>query len=85
MATMEIMSGLEWEVMTTEITDAQLDDAQPSDLKRMLDVAEVERMCAMNKGYFEIARDVSAMEKLIKAQQRINDNRASLKHGCICG
>lgn len=82
--TMRIL-GVDHKLCSLNLSREQITDANPATLKRYIDLSEMELAIAQDKGLETYAFGIGNVLKELRAQRRVNDNRASLEHGCICG
>lgn len=82
--TMRIL-GVDYRLCSLNLTREQIESASPSTLKRYIDLSEMELKLARIHDRDDFIYSIKNILRELKAQRKINDNRASLEHGCICG
>jgi hypothetical protein len=77
--------GVDYRLCSLNLTREMIEEANPSTLKRYIDLSDMELGLARDKGLETFIYGIENVLRELRAQRRVNDNRASLEHGCICG
>ena len=77
--------GVDFRLLTSAITRAEIEHASSSRLDSMERTATMEIEIATTYGYKHEAAEMCETLKQIRAQKAINTASASITNGCICG
>lgn len=77
--------GVDHHLCSLNLTRERIEEASPTTLDRYIKLSEMELEIANIKQAHGIAYGIECVLKELKAQRKINDNRASREFGCICG
>ena len=84
MSTIRIL-GTNYRVATTELTRRDIENAGALELARWIDYAGFELELAQRRGAYDIAEEIVAQVKQMRAQQSINQAKYSLENSLMLG
>ena len=84
MKTIKVL-GTNYRVATTELTRWDIENAGALELARWIDYAGFELELAQRRGAYDIADEIVAQIKQMRAQQSINQAKYSLENSLMLG